>query len=234
MVIKVDRSPITREWTAESVTGTKTANQAIYVESKESIGFSVGINITAMVLGDDTAKFLYLYPGKSLSLIMDNNIRGLITTILSTEFGSRYLENCRSEKKEISEITFQKTSEHFKEMGITITNLGIVGGLSYVDETIQLAINDNFVSEMNIIEQENKNKSQRKINTRNVEIAKAEAKAAIEFQKAEDARVAQVRLEIEKMKAQANLNMSERWSGSLPSNILPSGSNLLLGLGTQK
>src|SRR5438874_8352575 len=38
-LIKVNRSPITREWTAEAATGTAAKNQAIWIESSDSVGF---------------------------------------------------------------------------------------------------------------------------------------------------------------------------------------------------
>lgn len=55
-----------------------------------------------------------------------------------------------------------------------------------------------------------------------------------EFQQAEKARVAQMRLEIELIKAKAQLNYSEafkdKWSGNLPEKILPEGSQFLFNL----
>ena len=49
-----------------------TSNQAIYAESKESIGFSVGMNCSAQIYTEqDAVKFLYSYNNKSLADIMD-------------------------------------------------------------------------------------------------------------------------------------------------------------------
>lgn len=56
-----------------------------------------------------------------------------------------------------------------------------------------------------------------------VATAKAEADAAIEFAKAKEAQVAKVELEIEKMRAQAMLTAAERWNGSAPASIPPTG-----------
>lgn len=39
-LIKVNRSPVTREWTAEATTGTAAKNRAVWIESADSVGFS--------------------------------------------------------------------------------------------------------------------------------------------------------------------------------------------------
>ena len=66
-----------------------------------------------------------------------------------------------------------------------------------------------------------------------MDIANAEKRAAQEFEQAAQARKAQVDVEIARMNAQARLNISERFDGALPSNILPENSPLLLGLDSQ-
>jgi len=54
-VIKVDRSPITREWTKKRESGSSAKDQAIAVESLESIGFSAGATITVTIQGGGCA-----------------------------------------------------------------------------------------------------------------------------------------------------------------------------------
>ena len=61
------------------------------VESKDSIGFAIGVNITAMIQEEDASKFLYYYAGAPLSTVIDNNVRGMVSSILSEEFGVREL-----------------------------------------------------------------------------------------------------------------------------------------------
>ncbi len=53
---------------------------------------------------------------------------------------------------------------------------------------------------------------------------------AEEFAKAADAQVAKTKLQIELTKAEAMKTAAEKWNGSMPSSILPQGSNLLFGL----
>src|SRR5438477_2495972 len=52
-LVKVKRSPITREWTAENNNGTSNKNQAVWVESNDSVGFSMGFTCTALIKEED-------------------------------------------------------------------------------------------------------------------------------------------------------------------------------------
>jgi regulator of protease activity HflC (stomatin/prohibitin superfamily) len=229
-IIKVDRSPITREWTQSAQKGTSTNDDAIDVESKDSIGFSVGINITCSVLEEDAAKFLYHYPGGSLKLVVDTNVRGFCASVLSREFGSRDLTKCKSDKREISSLLLEEVQKEFKVRGITINSLGIVGGLIYDSKEIQKAIDDGYVAEQRIKIAEQQKLEQDKINEKNISIAKAEADAANEFKKAAEARIEMVRLEIEKIRAEALKMWVSKWDGTMPANIMPQGSQFLMGM----
>lgn len=230
-VIKVNRTPITREWTQSAKTGTTKNDDAIWVESKDSIGFSVGVNITALISEDNAADFLYYYAGKPLRDVIDQNIRGFVTSILSREFGNRDLTDCKKDKKEISELALNQSVTNFKQMGITITNLGLVGGLTYEDKEIQEAINAAYTAEMSIKRADMERKAQVNINAKKVSIAVAEREAAEEFAKAQEAMIAKVRLEIERIKAEATKIAANKWDGKVPSKILPEGSAFLFGLG---
>lgn len=230
-IIKVNRTPVTREWTGKAETGTNTRNEALWVESADSIGFGVGVNVTAMVKEEDAATFLYYFSGKPLSQVVDENVRGKVNSILSREFAAHNLEKARKMKNEVFGKAAKETIESFTTMGVTITNLGLAEGLVYADSEIQQAINNAFKAEMLIQVEEQNNLAQKQVNARNVGIAKAEADAAIEFAKAAKARTSQVELEIRRMKAQAQLTFAEKLGpGVLPSNILPQGSSMLFGL----
>jgi len=230
-VIKVDRTPVTREWTSDETTGTTSKNEAIEVESLDSIGFKLGVNITAMIQENDASLFLYTYAGKSLANVVDQDVRGKVLSILSREFGSRDLAKCKKEKKVIFDLARNEVGEHFKKYGVTISNLGHSKGLTYVDKEIQDSINQAYVEEMNIQAQSKKNEAQTKINARNVSIAKAEKDAAVEFAKARIARTQMVELEIKKIKAEAFKELAARWDGKYPAQMMPESSNLLYNLG---
>ena len=47
-VLKVDRSPVTREWNSAGG-NRKGSDQAIWIESADSVGFSMGVSCTAFI-----------------------------------------------------------------------------------------------------------------------------------------------------------------------------------------
>ena len=157
-LIVVDRSPVTREWSATDNVGTSAVNQAIYAESAESIGFSAGMNCSAQIYSEeDAVKFLYCYNNKSLSTIMDSEIRARVESKFVEECASRTLNEILIEKEAIMNNVREDVETYFAARGITITVLGMKDGLEYDDATIQKSINDKFSSEMKLTTQENEN-----------------------------------------------------------------------------
>ncbi len=236
-VIKVNRAPITREWTDEEAQGTRVdrdADDSISVQSKDSIGFKVGINITVFVAEEDAAKFLYYYAGKSLEQVIDGNIRGYVTSILTREFGSRTLEEGKLAKREISDELLADCKKTYSEVGITVSSLGIIGGMKYVNPEIQQSINANYVAGMKIQQSENERLAQENVNRKDLAIAQNARAMAEEFAKAQTAQIAKTQLQIELTRAEAQKTAAEKWNGSMPSNIIPSGSPMLFGLDTKE
>ena len=155
-VIKVNRAPITREWTAANGTGTKgNMKEDIEVESRESIGFGIGITSTASIPEEWASKFLYNYNGKTLAQVMDNDVRAYIQNILTSEFGIRELSKCQGDRKVIFDTMRTQTINYFAGMGVRILNIGAAGQFNYIDEAIQTSINAQFSSEKKIIAAEN-------------------------------------------------------------------------------
>ena len=234
-VITVDRRPVTFVWEKKS---------GIHVESKDSIGFIVGINISAHVDEADTATFLYNFPSGNLEKTIANVVKSEATEVLSREFakydleggwteknGKRiYIDGARQKKGEIVDLAKERLIEFFKGRGITIDTFGLIGGLDYEDHDIQQAINDNFKSELEIKNRENERLAQEKINQKKIDMAKAEKLAAVEFAKAKEARTEMVNLEIRKMEAEAKLMKAKNWDGKLPANIIPEGSGFILDM----
>ena len=100
-VIKVDRTPVTVEWTASAETGTSNKNQGIWVESDDSVGFSTGFSCSAYVSEEDAATFLYFYPEKSLKNILDSEVRAAFQGIVA-EVSARYkMDILRNRKQEL-------------------------------------------------------------------------------------------------------------------------------------
>jgi len=164
-LILVDRSPVTREWTATTETGTKSKDEAIWVESSDSVGFSTGISITARILSnDDAVRFLYHYPaGKvekvalrnrykddyevkkvSLEDIMDSEVRARVQKVCAEESARYKMDELRSRKNEIMKAVEEDAVQFFKGRGITITTIAMFGGLHYENPEIQKAIDKVF------------------------------------------------------------------------------------------
>lgn len=115
-LVVVNRSPVTREWTADADGGTSKKDQAIWLESRDSIGFSLGFNCTAFIdEGEDTSSFLYMYPttiadttvqdvDKSvagLAHVMDSEIRARVQMLANTIAAKYDLDDLRARKTEI-------------------------------------------------------------------------------------------------------------------------------------
>ena len=159
VLVVVDRKPETREWCSTADIGTSSNNQAIYAESSESIGFSVGMNCSAQIYTeDDAVKFLYSYNNKTLAEIMDTEIRARVESDFVEQCAKRTLNEVLVQKEEIMAAVRNDVESYFAEKGITITVLGMKDGLEYDDPDIQRSINEKFSSEQKLITQENENK----------------------------------------------------------------------------
>ena len=250
-VIKVDRSLVTREWVHNKIEVKDKDGkviptaEAIPVESKDSIGFRVGINITAFITEENAPTYLYYHTSKQLSEVIDQNVRGYVQDRLAQKFGALTLEECKSAKGKIFEEVSKETIENFSKYGITIATVGNAGGLEFEDAKIQESIDATARAEMAIEiarksklaqDQQNELEASKAANENSILIANAVAQrqASEEFAKARESQESRVRLEIERVKADAQYKAAERWNGDMPNSIVPAGSPLLFGLDTKK
>lgn len=180
-VILVNRTPVTREWNAAGGGSNKTSNDAIKVESSESIGFEVCITVTASIPEEWSTLFLYSYSGRTLSDLMDSDVRGYVQSSLTGYFGDKTLTNCQKERSSVFAQMKKDVTDHFALYGIKIMNIGSAGQFTYENKGIQDAIDEKYSSEMNIQTAQNKVISANKF---------AQAKAAIEAQSHLDADIA--------------------------------------------
>jgi hypothetical protein len=218
-LITVDRAPVTREWTRSEKTGTSPSNQAIAVESNQSIDFTIGVVMTASIPEANAAKFLYPYAGTPLSTVADTNIRGFVQTALANEFGAIDLDAARKQKGQIFERVFKEAKAAFAEKGVSIDTLGYSEGMTYTDPNIQRAINETFQAQMAAQKAEQKVLEAHQLRL-----------AAEEFAKAKEASVAKVDLDIRLLQAQTQMRAAEKWDGHLPANVVPQNSGMLFGL----
>ncbi len=211
MLVIVNRTPVTREWSEGKESGTSTANQSISAESKESIGFSVGMNCSAQIYTEnDAVKFLYSYNNKQLSEIMDTEIRARVEADFVEKCAKYTMNEILEKKAEIMEYVRKDVTEYFAERGITITVLGMKDGIEYDDTAVQSAINKSFVAERNAEAQEIEN--QTKISKAN---ADAEAKIVEANAEAEANKVISESLTDRLIQQQ----MYGKWDGKLPTYV---------------
>lgn len=209
-LIVVERKPETREWCNTAGVGTSTLNQAIYAESSESIGFSVGMNCSAQIDSEnDAVKFLYSYNNKTLAEIMDYEIRARVESNFVEQCAKRTLNEILVEKEEIMKAVRADVETYFAKKGITITVLGMKDGLEYDDPDIQRSINEKFSSEQKLVTQQNEN-------TRIISEAEAIAKAN---------KILSESITDEVLRQQ----YIEKWNGELPKYV-GSGEDILLGM----
>ena len=160
-LVVVNRAPVTRQWTADSNNGTAKTDQAIWIESKDSIGFSLGFSCSAFVDEKDASKFLYMYPTTvqdnsvedvdksvaSLTAVMDTEIRARVQQV-AAEVAAKYnLDTLREKKQEIIDAVRTDVIPFFKGRGITISTLGMFGGFAYEQPKIQTAIDETFIAQ---------------------------------------------------------------------------------------
>ena len=257
-LVKVNRSPITREWTTEqaAVGVARQNDKAIWVESGDSVGFSMGFNCTAFIAEEDAAKFLYWYPSGSLADVMDHEIRGRIQQTAAEIAGKYPLNILRTRKQEIVDAVKNDVTNFFTARGVTVTTIGMFGGMTYENPEIQKSIDGTFIAQQLRVVAEAKYEAQKKENERIeleaqavAEKARREASGLADAKKiAADAEAESIRkvtqalndvqnpalyqikaLEVEKARV-------EKWDGRYPTWYLgasDSQPNLLLQVPTQ-
>ena len=215
ILIKVDRTPVSRSWTENSENGTSSKNEGFVAESKESVSFMARINCIANILQEDTSKFLYNYSSgskksdlesvrnsRSLSTVMDKEIRTKVSEVFVEECGKLELDKIIGGKSELMNTVRNKVIPFFKEKGINITALGLDGELTYLDPEIQKSINKKIKARQDLQAQED-------INKRLISEAEAQKKS-IELQQQTIAQSIQLK------QVEAKLKAIEKWNGVLP------------------
>lgn len=244
-VLKVDRAPVTRQWTADDKTGTNTADEAIWVESKDSVTFSIGFSCTSFIEESKASLFLYKYTSSNLAIVMDTEIRARIQSIAAEKCGEYDLDDLRSKKAEIILAVRDDVILFFEGRGITVTTIGMFGGFSYQNPEIQVAIDAVFKAQTLEDVAEAKRKAALKEKDRIEILADAEAARISKIATAEADKIAKIAVAAEA--AQKNpLFLSlrqlevedrriEKWDGSYPrwymgSKLSGASPGILLGV----
>jgi hypothetical protein len=201
-LVKVDRRPVTREWTRSTKSGTSARDEAIAAESRESVNFSMGIGCTANIPEELTSVFLYSYPSKSLAEMMDMEVRARIQEIVAREAGNYNLFDLPSKKNDIMKAVREDVVPFFKKKGIEITTLGILGGLTFDNHKIQQSIDETANSQQLKVAAEAKRSAQEVENKTLLLAAEGKALAA--------KREAQGKMEVEMLRVENDAKIKIR------------------------
>ena len=185
--------------------GTATKDQAIWVESDDSVGFSMGFTATGYIREEDAAKFLYWYPSGSLSQVMDTEVRARVQAAVAAVAAGYPLDGLRSKKEEMVEAARKDVIPFFAERGITITTVSQFGGMTYENPEIQKAIDNVFIAQQEKAVNRAKFEAQQKANER-IEL---EAKALAEKARVAAKGEADAKLTAAEAEAQALVKLAE-------------------------
>ena len=250
-LVKVNRSPVTREWISpQSPTAATQAlrgaanDKAIWIESADSVGFSMGFTCTAFIAEDDAARFLYWYPSGSLADVMDREVRGRVQQS-AAEVAAKYaLDLLRGRKQEIADAVKNDLINFFAARGVTITTVGMFGGMTYENPEIQKAIDQTFIAQQLKVVAEAKFQAPKKENDRiqleadgAAEKARREAMGLADARKTAAAAEASAIREVNRALSETQPNPAlyqlkaldvekarvEKWDGRYPTYFLGSG-----------
>src|SRR5438034_6385028 len=120
---------------------------------------------------------------------MDREVRGRIQQV-AAEVAAKYpLEALRSKKQEISDAVKRDLTSFFATRGVTVTTVGMFGGMTYENPEIQKSIDQTFIAQQLKVVSEAKFEAQKKENERiELEANAVAEKARREAQGAADAR----------------------------------------------
>jgi outer membrane murein-binding lipoprotein Lpp len=200
-LVVVERKPQARHWVDKN---------GITAESKESIGFVTGMACTAQIDETDATRFLYRYNNKPLETVMDEEILNRVRSKFVELCATYNLADLLTHKADIMRQVREDVDPFFKDRGINITSLGLVGELTYVDDGIQASINRKFQSQQDLI-------AQQAINEKNVSKAKADAQAAQILNNPNALKLKQLELQSKFL---------EKWDGNMP-KVVGSGGIML-------
>lgn len=260
ILIKVDRAPVTVQWQCSVDPNgrpiRRQGDDSIWIESQDSVGFSIGFNVSAYIEAPNASKFLYMYAGRALKDVMDTEVHGRVMEVAQTFAAKQKMDKLREMKGEMSESIQTDVKKFFLERGITITNIGMFGGFVYENEKIQEAIDGVFVAQ----QEKNKNlatfEAQDSINQKMLSEAQAKAEA---FQKEAEGKAAAYKLEaagkaeaitleakalqeaqsnplyIEMQRLNVTKEFNTRWDGKLPQSYIGTDNvTTLMGIPTLK
>ena len=249
-VIKVDRKLVTKNWVAEkSKDGKIIKDNGFPLASQDSVGFTIGINLTLMIEEKEAARYLFFFREKSLDETAEEVVKGFVQNALSDEIGRLKLTDCQLQKVEIMERVKDRVKAELQQYGITLVTIGLADEFQYDNEEVQNAIDMVYVNESKVRQarqaQEeatilNQTALEKAQNEQAIKLKEAENENEIAMKKAKnDEQIAKIyesiaeveakRTEIKckQMEAEALVEASKKWNGVTPSNLLPQGASMI-------
>jgi len=239
-VIKVSRAWVSREWTEERETGTTEKQQALRMESKDSIGFKIPANLTAYITEENTALFLYSFGGRPLEEIIDGPIRNDAQSELAIRFGdvnlrdiiavakgelneseAARLAGIDASKKNIFKEAHEALTTQYTKVGIDIPTFGPAGQFHYEEPEIQEAINKAFAAEIDV----KAAKSEKLAEDTRIEMRAAAAKS---YEQNKEAQEALKRLDIDMKLAEAYVEGAKKGAALVPQYMSGSGGGMIM------
>jgi hypothetical protein len=222
MLIKVDRAPVTREWT-EDVTGkdgTSVANQGIVAQSADSISYNVRVNCTAQIDEVNAARYLYRYRNKTLDQVMDTEIRPQVEKLFVASASAKTYDEAVKGKAEMMAAVEKQVTAFFAERGVTITQIGLKGEFTPLKPEIAEAYAKVAAARQEKV-------AQTEINAKNISEAEAKKKAAQAMSDELTFKLKQI--ELQQMALDNQAAWIQKWDGTQPTTILGANTSVLYG-----
>lgn len=247
LVVVVDRAPVTRDWSDGSATG---GRRSIRLESLESIGFHLGITVTASIEEEDAPLYLYNFGGytfnpkgekvpyapqggealdPSLGHLLDTVVRGWVQQRLSHDLGSIPLRDIDAKLGTAVDSCFVECRKVFKLQGITIQSMGLAAGLRFENPEIQRVIDLRYTAANDIEIAKKEAAGQRQLNERMLAKVRNDIDTANKRVASKEAVLLQAELRLRMLDAEAFKLAAEGWDGK-PSYLAPQGAQFLFGL----
>jgi hypothetical protein len=219
-VVKVDRTPVTREWTSSVSSGTSSKDQTVKVLTADGLGMRVPINITISIPPDGAAQFLYSLGGKTLEEVCDTIVRGKVQELWVARTGALKAWDILPETASIAEESRITLSSYLKQYGMELTSYSVAGKVEFEDGSIQAKIAEKMVAETDVTVASQEQEATKVRNQTAILVATAERVQAQQFQMAQVARSKMIELEIKQTLASAYLTAAEQGQPIVPSTLV--------------
>jgi len=143
-LVIVDRTPVALHWTADTDTGTSNKNEAIWLESSNSIAFSIPFAMTAYIKEADASAYLYYYNRGTLFNVLNTEGRNKVMEVAAEYSNSMPLNDLLTKYGDINAKVREVVTGYFAKRGVTITTLGIAGFATYRNAENATAIDKVF------------------------------------------------------------------------------------------